>query len=87
MNAWGCLSSADFGRIVCFKNNLTSTFLCNNMYEDDLLSAAREYFSRSRVWLLLEDNDHKHPSKSSVKWKEDQHEKALLWSSMSQWRI
>ena len=27
VNAWCCLSSVGFGRIICFKNNLTSYFL------------------------------------------------------------
>lgn len=83
INAWCCLSSAGFGRIICFKNNLNSTFLCNNIYQNGLLPAAREHFGRSRDWLLLEDNDPKHRSKASVKWKEDHHIKALPWPSMS----
>ncbi|CAF1638889.1 unnamed protein product [Rotaria sp. Silwood1] len=46
INAWCCLSAVGFGRIVCFKNNLNSTFLCNNIYHDGLLPAAREHFGR-----------------------------------------
>ncbi|CAF4751963.1 unnamed protein product [Rotaria sp. Silwood2] len=83
INAWCCLSAVGFGRIVCFKNNLNSTFLCNNIYHDGLLPAAREHFGRSRNWVLLEDNDPKHRSKVSVKWKEDHHVKTLPWPSLS----
>ncbi|CAF3097676.1 unnamed protein product [Rotaria sp. Silwood2] len=83
INAWCCLSAVGFGRIVCFKNNFNSTFLCNNIYHDGLLPAAREHFGRSRNWVLLEDNDPKHRSKASVKWKEDHHVKTLPWPSLS----
>ncbi|CAF4606659.1 unnamed protein product [Rotaria sp. Silwood2] len=82
INAWCCLSAVGFGRIVCFKNNFNSTFLYN-IYHDGLLPAAREHFGRSRNWVLLEDNDPKHRSKASVKWKEDHHVKTLPWPSLS----
>ena len=66
VNVWCCLSSSGFGRIICFKNNLTSNFLCNNIYQNGLLPAARDNFGRSRGWLLLEDNNRKHRSKYSM---------------------
>jgi len=83
VNAWCCLSAVGFGRIVLFKENLTSTFLCNNIYRNGLLPTAREHFGRAKEWLLLEDNDPKHRSKFSVKWKQDHHIKTLPWPSLS----
>ena len=83
VNAWCCLSSTGFDRIICFKNNLTSYFLCNNIYQNGLLPAARNHFSRSRGWLLLEGNDLKHRSKYSVQRKKGHRIKTLPWPSFS----
>ena len=51
----GCFSNDDLGRIVCFKNNLTRSFVCNNIYRYAILPTAREQFARSQYWHLLED--------------------------------
>ena len=83
MNAWGCLSSTGFGRIICFKNNMTSAFLCDNIYPNALLSSAHRLFGRSQDWILLEDNDPKHRSRYSVRWKDDHDVETLPWPSLS----
>ena len=81
INAWGCLSKSGFGRIVCFKNNLISSFLCNSIYRYAFLPTARRHFGRSQNWYLLEDNDPKHRSKFSIKWKKKQGIQTLPWPS------
>jgi hypothetical protein len=83
INAWGCLSSGGFGRIICFKENMTSTVLCDKIYTNALLPSASKLFAQNEVWLLLEDNDPKHRSKYSVGWKEDHGIETLPWSSLS----
>jgi transposase len=83
INARGCFSSTGFGRIFCFKENMNSIFLCNNIYKNVLLPSTHELFGRNRNWLLLEDNDPKHRSRYSMKWKDDHHIETLLWPSLS----
>ena len=47
VNVWGCFSEQEFGRICRFTNDLNSEFLCNHIYRNVLLSAARHPFARS----------------------------------------
>ena len=55
IDPWACLSNDDLGRIVCFKNNLTRSLVCNKIYRYDILPTAREHFVRSQHWHLPED--------------------------------
>ena len=48
INTWNFLSNDGFGRIVCFKNCVICSFLCNNIYRYAALLAAREHFGRSQ---------------------------------------
>ncbi|CAF0792472.1 unnamed protein product [Rotaria sordida] len=83
VNVWGCLSNSGFGRIVCFQHNLTSDFLCNEIYQNALLPTARSHFGRRHDWVLLEDNDPKHRSRFSIQWKREHHITTLPWPSHS----
>lgn len=83
INAWGCLSSGRFGRIICFKDILNSAFLCDEVYTNALLPSVNKLCARNEDWLLLEDNDSKHRSKRSVDWKEDHGIETLPWPSLS----
>ena len=55
IDPWACLSNDDLGRIVSFKNNLTRSLVCNNIYRYVILPTACEHFARSQHWHLLED--------------------------------
>ena len=83
MNVWGYLSAMGFGRIVCFHHNLSSSFLCNNIYKNALLPTAQIHFGRRRDWVLVEDNDPKHKSNISTAWKQIYHVATLPWPSHS----
>lgn len=47
INAWGCLSSDGFGRIICFKDNMTSTILCDKIYTNALIPSANKLFGQN----------------------------------------
>ncbi|CAF1084631.1 unnamed protein product [Rotaria magnacalcarata] len=48
INLWGCMTSKGFGKIICFKENLKSHFLCTQIYQNGLLPTARHYFGRRK---------------------------------------
>jgi transposase len=82
VNCWGCFSSKGFGMIYCFTENLTSELMCE-IYKTALIPSASKFFSRSDGWLLQEDNDPKHRSNISKRWKNDNSINMLPWPSYS----
>ncbi|CAF1511622.1 unnamed protein product [Rotaria magnacalcarata] len=48
INLWGCMTSKGFDKIICFKENLKSHFLCTQIYQNGLLPTARHYFGRRK---------------------------------------
>ena len=83
VNLWGCFSSKDFGRIICFKENLNAELLCD-IYKPDLLRTARRQFGpESTLWKLQEDNDPKNTSKLASKWRDENRVRKIDWPSMS----
>ncbi|CAF1354373.1 unnamed protein product, partial [Rotaria sordida] len=83
VNIWGCLPVKGFGRVVCFHHNLNSSFLCSKIYKNALLPTARTHFGRGRDWVLVEDNDPKHRSRTSIEWEKKHHVTSLPWPSQS----
>ncbi|CAF3816941.1 unnamed protein product [Rotaria sp. Silwood1] len=69
VNVWGCFARNGFAQIVCFPHNLTSKYLCSQIYGKALRHSTRQLFGRDRDFKLLEDNDPKHKSKQSKEWK------------------
>ncbi|GBC39996.1 IS630 family transposase [Rhizophagus irregularis DAOM 181602=DAOM 197198] len=64
VHVWGCFSAQGFGKLICFEQNLNAIFMCN-IYEKGLLPSACEFFGEDSInWILQEDNDPKHRSKS-----------------------
>ena len=62
----GCLSASGFGRLICFQQNLNAEFMCN-IYERGLLASANGFFGDGNLdWILQEDNDPKHQSRSKI---------------------
>jgi transposase len=83
VQVWGCISAHGFGKIVCFKRNLNANLLCK-IYKNGLLPSAKLWFgSNSKDWLLQEDNDPKHRSKSAEQWREEHGVHRLPWPSQS----
>jgi transposase len=83
INVWGCFTRHGFGQIVCFKQNLTSKFLCEQIYAKALRRSIRELFGRDPDFQLLEDNDPKHRSNASKEWKRENGIHYLPWPSAS----
>jgi len=83
VHVWGCFSSSGFGKLICFRRNLDSLYMCN-IYEKGLLPSACDLFGEDNIgWILQEDNDPKHRSKICKKWKEEHGVIELPWPSMS----
>ncbi|CAF5082071.1 unnamed protein product, partial [Rotaria sp. Silwood1] len=69
INVWGCFARNGFGEIVCFPQDLTSKYLCSQIYAKALRHSTRPLFGRDRDFKLLKDSDPKHKSKQSKEWK------------------
>ena len=83
IHVWGCFSASGFGKLICFRNNLDSVFMCK-IYEKGLLPSISKLFGQDNIeWILQEDNDPKHRSKICKKWKEEHGVAELPWPSMS----
>ena len=77
VNVWGCFSSQDFARIVCFKQDLNPELMCD-IYKCSLLLTARTQFGLYlTIWELQEDHDVKHM------WKVSHEIKKLDWPPIS----
>ena len=60
----GCFSKHGFGKLMLFRQTLSSKLLCK-IYKNGLLPSAKKWFSNTNYnWKLLEDNDPKHVSKT-----------------------
>ena len=80
---WGCFSASDFGKLVCFQQNLNAEFMVT-VYKRGLLPSVEYLFGdNSEGWILQEDNDLKHRSKLVNHWKEKNDIEVLPWPSMS----
>lgn len=82
INVWGCLSTQGFGKMFWFQQNLNSEFLCDQIYQRALLPSANKHFGQQE-WYLLEDNDPKHRSNYSKRWKSTRQINTLPWPSAS----
>ncbi|CAF3070658.1 unnamed protein product, partial [Rotaria sp. Silwood2] len=51
--------------------DLTSEYLCSQIYAKVLRHSTRQLFGRDHDFELLEDNDPKHKSKKSKEWKRE----------------
>ncbi|CAI2189922.1 16801_t:CDS:2 [Funneliformis geosporum] len=66
-----------------FQRNLNANFMYT-IYEQGLLASTFKLFGEGNIdWILQEDNDPKHQSKITKKWKEENGIKELPWPSMS----
>ncbi|CAF3404354.1 unnamed protein product [Rotaria sp. Silwood2] len=83
VHVWGCFGRRGFGQILCFRQNLTSKFLCEQIYGKALRHSTRQLFGRDANFQLLEDNDPKHISKKSKQWKLNNGIDCLPWLSCS----
>src|SRR5690242_5010095 len=69
IHVWGCFSKYGFGKLILFKQMLDSELMCK-IYKNGLLPSVKRWFDdNSCDWKLLEDNDPKHTSKMSKRFK------------------
>jgi transposase len=80
IHAWGGFSDSGFGKLITFTGILTSKRMIE-LYEDGLLPSSTILFDHD--WILQEDNDPKHTSKVSKKWKDDNSIERMDWPSNS----
>ena len=66
LNARGCFSSHDFGRIIFFKWNLNAELMCD-IYKRG--TVPKQFGFDSTSWELQEDNDAKRTWKVELNWK------------------
>ena len=66
VHVWGCMSSAGFGRVYCFTENLYSERLCKIYQKSLLLSAKMLFGAENQTWVLQEDDDPKQKSKKAT---------------------
>ncbi|CAF1524176.1 unnamed protein product [Adineta steineri] len=83
VHVWGCFARHGYGQILCFKENLTSIFLCEQDYAKTFRHSTRQLFGRDDHFKLLEDNDPKHRSNMSKKEKINNGIECLPWPSCS----
>ena len=82
VNVCGCFNINGFGKLYCFKNNLTDPLL-TKIYSKALVPSAEAWFGKTSNWTLQEDNDPKHRSKISTAWKCSKGITTLDWPSQS----
>jgi transposase len=83
IHVWGCFSKYGFGKLILFKQTLNSEFMCK-IYKNGLLPSVNKWFGdNSCDWKLLEDNDPKHTSKFSKRFKSNNSIESLPWPSQS----
>ena len=74
IHAWSCFSNNGFGKLLLFTRTLNSKLMCK-IY--------KRFGDNNTYWNLLEDNDPKHTSKISKKFKVDNGIQSLSWPSQS----
>lgn len=83
VNAWGWFSTQEFGRVLCFNENLNDDLMCD-IYKYGLLSTAQKQFGHYlTLWKLQEDNDPRHTSELSTNWRMNNNVYKIDWPSMS----
>jgi hypothetical protein len=83
LHVWGCFSKKGFGQLICFRKNLTGSFMCE-IYKKGLLpTAQRQYPDGPGSWYLQEDNDPKHKCHLATQWKAENQVQVLPWPACS----
>jgi transposase len=83
VHVYGCFSSAGFGKLICFTENLNAARLIT-LYKKSLLPSAETFFGPgNQDWILQEDNDPKHTSKMAAKWRRENGINRMVWPAQS----
>uniref|UniRef100_A0A8C6P1G5 Transposase Tc1-like domain-containing protein n=1 Tax=Nothobranchius furzeri TaxID=105023 RepID=A0A8C6P1G5_NOTFU len=78
---WGCFAASGTGRLAVINGTMNSTVYQNILKENVRPSVCQLKLKTS--WLLQQDNDPKHTSKSTSEWLKNNKMKTLEWPSQS----
>uniref|UniRef100_A0A8C2C0Y7 Tc1-like transposase DDE domain-containing protein n=1 Tax=Cyprinus carpio TaxID=7962 RepID=A0A8C2C0Y7_CYPCA len=78
---WGCFAASGPGRLAVVNGIMNSAVYQKNP-EGECPPSVRD-LKLKRTWVLLQDNDPKHPSKSASEWLKKNKMKTFLWPSQN----
>uniref|UniRef100_A0A9J8CTE6 Tc1-like transposase DDE domain-containing protein n=1 Tax=Cyprinus carpio carpio TaxID=630221 RepID=A0A9J8CTE6_CYPCA len=81
MMVWGCFAASGPGRLAVINENMNSAVYEKNL-KDNVLPSVRD-LKLKRTWVLRQDKDPKHTSKSTSEWLKKNKRKTLEWHSQS----
>ena len=78
---WGCFAASGPGRLAVINGNMNS-LVYQKILKENVRPSVRE-LKLKRTWVLQQDNDPKHTSKSTTEWLKKNKMKTLEWPSQS----
>lgn len=78
---WGCFAASGPGKLVRI-NGIMDSAAYQSILADNLQPSARQ-LGLHRNWVLQQDNDPKHTSRSTQAWIQEQHLRVMEWPSQS----
>uniref|UniRef100_A0A8C6KDX3 Transposase Tc1-like domain-containing protein n=1 Tax=Nothobranchius furzeri TaxID=105023 RepID=A0A8C6KDX3_NOTFU len=78
---WGCFAASGTGRLAVINGTMNST-VYQNILKENVRPSVRQ-LKLKRSWVLQQDNDTKHTSKSTSEWLNNNKMKTLEWPSQS----
>ncbi len=78
---WGCFAASGPGRLAVINGTMNSA-VYQKILKDNVRPSVRD-FKLKRTWVLQQDNDPKHTSKSTSEWLKKNKMKTLEWPSQS----
>ena len=81
VKCWGCFSSSGVGNLVFIDGNMTGEMYRDILHEN-LLDSVKQ-LSLGKEWIMQQDNDPKHRSRSVTQWLNQNGVKCLEWPSFS----
>uniref|UniRef100_A0A8C6PBJ9 Transposase n=1 Tax=Nothobranchius furzeri TaxID=105023 RepID=A0A8C6PBJ9_NOTFU len=78
---WGCFAASGTGKFAVINGTMNST-VYQNILKENVRPSVRQ-LKRKQSWVLQQDNDPKHTSKSTSEWLKNNKMKTLEWPSQS----
>ncbi len=78
---WGCFAASGPGRLAVINGTMNSA-VYQKILKDNVRPSVRD-LKLKRTWVLQQDNDPKHTSKSTSEWLKKNKMKTLEWPSQS----
>ena len=80
---WGCCAASGTGCLECVHGTMKSGDYQGGIFEHNVKPSVRKLGLRRRSWVLEQDNDPKHTSKSTQEWFKTKRWTVLKWPPMS----